>query len=569
MNSSSSSCCECGLVRVGEYVVSRICAYLDSLHDLSHLSQTCRVLHSHVRNLPVDMNRPEVVVQFSKFVKRIKTSSSFQENKEETETEADMFHSAVYWCKQGLVFEFVDSDDVLFMFFLLASLQPSQLHSCRIRTHLKGVWMWQHQLGDTLPFGEWWALKYRVQSMLSQLFSLSVQSSFSKIPLDQLIFTHEESESTATIPPIAPRLRCLDVLHLTTPTPLHLPQPGQVFGKLLHRCKLEGLRIVDASPFAHVHTLHLSLCPLLTNVSSLANVHSLQLSHCAELTNVAPLQNVHTLRLVSCSAVTNVQALGSVHTLSLTACQGVEDVRRLGRGVVDLKLNGCDAIKDVSALSSVHTLRILSCLNITNLTCLTHNHHLTVARCGIVSDASCFSNVYDLALKESSFVDVSPLTSVHKLNLSCNTRLTDVSSLGFVHTLILAFCSSIEDVSALSNVHYLDLSFCSKITNVSSLGNCHTLKLSSCVKITDVSTLGSVTSLYLQCCRGVVDVSSLGNVKHLFLNFCNGVTDVSALSALTSLDISNCRHISDISMLGGVLNLKYRQTHIEFFPPNI
>ena len=126
-----------------------------------------------------------------------------------------------------------------------------------------------------------------------------------------------------------------------------------------------------------------------------------------------------------------------------------------------------------------------------------------------------------------------PLKQLH-LNLSDNA-LTDVSALSGVHTLNLSCCDLITDVSALSGVHTLNLSNCPLITDISALSGVHTLDLSRYRLITDVSALSGVHTLDLSCCRLITDVSALSGVHTLDLSWCTNITDISALSGVHTL----------------------------------
>ena len=58
-----------------------------------------------------------------------------------------------------------------------------------------------------------------------------------------------------------------------------------------------------------------------------------------------------------CDGVTDVSALCGVHTLNLSGCQGVTDVSSLWVDVHTLNLTmGVTGVTDVSALGGVHTL---------------------------------------------------------------------------------------------------------------------------------------------------------------------------------------------------------------------
>jgi hypothetical protein len=90
------------------------------------------------------------------------------------------------------------------------------------------------------------------------------------------------------------------------------------------------------------------------NESVLDNAHSLDLSHCRDITDVSAQGDVHTLSLIHYLRVTDVNALGNVNSLDLSECDGITDISTLGN-VHKLSLSGCTGITDVSELATVHT----------------------------------------------------------------------------------------------------------------------------------------------------------------------------------------------------------------------
>jgi hypothetical protein len=109
-----------------------------------------------------------------------------------------------------------------------------------------------------------------------------------------------------------------------------------------------------------IHTLNLSCCKGITDVSALGAVHTLNLGYCRNITDVSALGAVHDLNLRFCDNITDVSSLGSVHTLNLSWCTGITDVSSLG-AVHTLNLSFSDNITDVSALGGVHTLYLYGC----------------------------------------------------------------------------------------------------------------------------------------------------------------------------------------------------------------
>lgn len=112
--------------------------------------------------------------------------------------------------------------------------------------------------------------------------------------------------------------------HLVPP---HLSQEQYIYVSVEHFNKII---IRDNLPFGYIHTLRLSNCQGITDVSALGYVHTLYLSDCHGITDVSALGNVHTLDLSGCQGITDVSALGNVHTLYLYSCERITDVSMLG-----------------------------------------------------------------------------------------------------------------------------------------------------------------------------------------------------------------------------------------------
>ena len=65
-------------------------------------------------------------------------------------------------------------------------------------------------------------------------------------------------------------------------------------------------------------------------MSSLGNVHTLNLTDCKGITDVSSLGNVHILDLSGCERITDVSSLRNVHTLYLSEFEGISDMGSLG-----------------------------------------------------------------------------------------------------------------------------------------------------------------------------------------------------------------------------------------------
>lgn len=143
-------------------------------------------------------------------------------------------------------------------------------------------------------------------------------------------------------------------------------------------------------------------------------------------------------------------------------------------------------------------------INITDISCLSGVHSLSMSNCSNFIDLSCLGSVYNLCIGyfNNNILNLASLGSVYRLYLSGNNNI-DISSLGGIHTLILSSCFNVHDVSGVSGVHTLSLYSCTSISDVSRLCNVNTLTLYQCYNINGVGTLGSVHNLYMIGCSNM------------------------------------------------------------------
>ena len=122
--------------------------------------------------------------------------------------------------------------------------------------------------------------------------------------------------------------------------------------------------IVDMKPLGSVHTLELSCCDNIVDVSALGSVHT---TPCLSK-NSTKLRQAMLASTTSCTSrsESGVTRVGSVHTLNLSKCKNIKDVSALG-SVLKLDLSDCQNIIDVSALGSVHELNLHGCKKIKDI----------------------------------------------------------------------------------------------------------------------------------------------------------------------------------------------------------
>lgn len=185
-------------------------------------------------------------------------------------------------------------------------------------------------------------------------------------------------------------------------------------------------------------------------------------------------------------------------------------------------------------------------------------------------------NIEEIILFNSSFIDLSSLTTVKTFHYTTNPSFSmkpldmNIFQFGtlediFINTKIvnnydiipqlnpklkkvtIHNCESIYDVSCFANIPFIELKSCDFVGDISSLCNCKEVSLISCRNITDVSALAKIQKLQLVQCDKVNDISALGCVEELILYRWMG-NDVSNLTKVKKLELT-LSAVADISSL--------------------
>lgn len=139
--------------------------------------------------------------------------------------------------------------------------------------------------------------------------------------------------------------------------------------------------VLDLSPLAGIHTLSIQNGECVRDLSPLIGIITLTIYHALQIMNkhIEPLKGIHTLYLTQCACVSNLTPLKGIHTLKLIGCWTLTDLTPLA-GIHTLYLGECWFLKDLSPLKGVHTLTLTNCQEVINLTPLigipNFNHNL-------------------------------------------------------------------------------------------------------------------------------------------------------------------------------------------------
>jgi hypothetical protein len=80
----------------------------------------------------------------------------------------------------------------------------------------------------------------------------------------------------------------------------------------VHALDVSRCNIADVRPFRGLHSLNLSQCKSVIDVSSLSQVVDLNLSYCKNISDFRALSGLHKLNLQHCYNLTDVRALGEL-----------------------------------------------------------------------------------------------------------------------------------------------------------------------------------------------------------------------------------------------------------------
>ncbi len=224
--------------------------------------------------------------------------------------------------------------------------------------------------------------------------------------------------------------------------------------------------VVNANYLGCIHTLNLYFGPYFSGYGPKLKL------------NYRALNRVHTL-IASPQNADDIIALGEgyIHTLNLTRCSNIMDVSPLDRLHTLHHQTGKIKDGDVSALGHLHTLD-LSYANITDVSALGQVHTLDLSSSGVV-DVSALGRVHTLNISDTEVKAINALGRVHTLGLR-HTKVEDISALERVHTLDLRGITIMTNINAIGgdvHIHTLHLSSKSNTVDISAFGHVNTLYL--------------------------------------------------------------------------------------------
>lgn len=180
---------------------------------------------------------------------------------------------------------------------------------------------------------------------------------------------------------------------------------------------------------------------------------------------ISILQSLHTVEISKCQHLTDVSSLNNIHHLRINYCQGITDVSTL-RNVYFLNLFGCHGITSIFSLNDTHRLGIHKCKRITSIYNLPRVKYVVINKCHRLDDVSGLANKKYVSIFDSDIQDVSKLGTVRHLRFIQCQWITNVSTLNTVQKLTLKQCDNITiaDVSMWYNVPHLEIDDCLLIT---------------------------------------------------------------------------------------------------------
>ena len=182
------------------------------------------------------------------------------------------------------------------------------------------------------------------------------------------------------------------------------------------------------------------------------------------------------------------------------------------------------------------------------------------------------------------FLDVSPLSKVHKLTIEGRDfefspmsqmymNLKGIESFSNVHELYLKHCI-IPDLSLLAKIHTLTLSDVKDsngdIRDVSMLSSVHTLTLENLPELADVTSLGTIKDLHLKKCNKITNLCKQNPdyeeenvfVHKVTLTECEGIIYLGDLSNVCDLTLDSCYNIDEDLYLSSAAKLTLKRYEI-------
>jgi hypothetical protein len=189
----------------------------------------------------------------------------------------------------------------------------------------------------------------------------------------------------------------------------------------------------------------------------------LKLSYCDELSNISKLGNIKILDLRDCRGLKSLKGLGksTQHTVYVSYCLGIRDVSML-QSVQKLSLDFCQNIKNISTLIKIPYLSLRGCNKIRDFTNLgKFQKYLNLTGCQYLQnkDLNNFSNIPELIFSYCPLItDVSMLTNVIRLTARHCKGLTNLQLYGDFMKCDFYGCSNVTEVIIYNHIYLLSLS---------------------------------------------------------------------------------------------------------------
>ena len=364
----------------------------------------------------------------------------------------------------------------------------------------------------------------------------------------------------------------------------------------------------DVSMFANVHSLTLTNCSSVRDLSPLGKLSYLDLSGTRGITYISPLVNLDTLILSEVKKMgmlptnlnvkhltftyygnlRNIQGLANCVSLKIfgssfedsesnLACLGCVDTLVLTNARICRTIDGWRNQKltffNVSNLQEIKNLRNMECINVNNgrnlktLEDIDGVKKIDINNCESLLKIDRVSNIDQLNVQSSSLKKITNVENIDKITLSSSRLFTTITNICNIREVSITSCSSLLDLSPLThpqaNVQVLVLNDLD-IVNVNVQGRIPDVTLNRCKKIINVTGLASCRKLTIQDCSAVVDVSALGLVEHLTLDFyrLNSTKTFQGLAALGRVQRLVLKNIDMASLdLGSYVDVQKLTLH--------
>jgi hypothetical protein len=297
---------------------------------------------------------------------------------------------------------------------------------------------------------------------------------------------------------------------------------------------------------------------LFTNGS---RITQLMLYDFPDLTDCLPFSHVQSVELKECPSIRDVNCLKDCSKIIIRGCHSIVEVNGLGR-VPYLSIVNCEYMQDLSALTDNVVLILAKLPRLKYVPFMTNIQHLQADWILKAKDLLGleFEKLKTLTLHSFRSSELPTLPSLGRVELK-HSQIQLLSSLANTYEVKLTNCRNIVDLKGLEKVPIIYIEDCNRLKDISALAPCPTtarhyhlkVTIKDCKAIEDYFPLKFIPNVTVY--HHMNDGHAVQCTKHLFLAYCP-LTDLTMLGQLEYLHLMDCNKIRDFQGIGDIPVIK-------------